>query len=127
MANNKILGNSGEELVCSYLENAGMTVLHRNFRCKAGEIDIIARDEAAIAFIEVKTRTSDKFGAPCEAVGKSKQGRIVKAALFYLQSRQLFDYMSRFDIVEVVVNGSMDDYAINHIKDAFQYSGRYGY
>ncbi|MGE5633481.1 MAG: YraN family protein [Caulobacteraceae bacterium] len=126
MGKNKLLGAYGEDTACKYLENSGYRVLERNFSCRTGEIDIIAAQGDTIVFIEVKTRTSDRFGMPSEAVSTSKQQKLVKTALFYMQSRKLFDYMSRFDVLEVFVDEDLGS-RVNLIKDAFQYSGRYGY
>lgn len=126
MGNNKILGAFGENLACDYLAKSGYRVLERNFSCKAGEIDIIAAQADTIVFLEVKTRSSDRYGLPAEAVSTAKQGRIVRTALYYLQSRKLFDYMCRFDVIEILTDEE-NKHQINLIKDAFQYSGRYGY
>jgi len=126
MGNNKILGASGENTACEYLSECGYRVIERNFSCKVGEIDIIAIQDDSIVFIEVKTRSSEEYGLPSEAVSRKKQGRIIKTALYYLQSNKLFDYMCRFDVIEVVIDEE-NNYRINLIKDAFQYSGKYGY
>lgn len=126
MGQNRILGAFGEELACKYLEDNGYRVLERNFSCRTGEIDIVAVEGDTVAFIEVKTRTSGRFGMPSEAVNCSKQKKLVKTSLYYLQSRKLFDYMSRFDVIEIVMDEENNS-QINLIKDAFQYSGKYGY
>lgn len=126
MGNNKILGAFGEGLACEYLISLGYRVLERNFSCRAGEIDIIAVQGDAVVFIEVKTRSSEKYGLPSEAVSATKQRRMVKTALYYLQSNRLLDYMCRFDVIEIIVDEE-NNHQINLIKDAFQYSGRYGY
>ncbi|MDD4503383.1 MAG: YraN family protein [Clostridiaceae bacterium] len=126
MGNNKILGVFGESMACEYLSECGYRVLERNFSCRAGEIDIIAVQGGTVVFVEVKTRSSEKYGLPSEAVSKAKQHKIVKTALYYMQKNRLFDYMCRFDVMEVMA-GEENNHQINHIKDAFQYSGRYGY
>ncbi len=124
---NKYLGELGEEIACKYIQSKGMLLLQKNFSCKAGEIDIIAKDKENIVFIEVKTRTSDKYGKPSEAVSIAKQRKIVKTALWYMSQKHLFDYMSRFDVIELLQDSEAALFKINYIKDAFQYSGRYGY
>lgn len=126
MGNNKVLGAFGEGLACEYIAECGYRVLERNFNCKVGEIDIIAAQKDTIVFIEVKTRSSEKYGLPSEAVSTAKQRKIVKTALYYLQSNKLLDYMCRFDVIEIIADEE-NKYKINLIKDAFQYSGRYGY
>lgn len=127
MVNNKDLGNLGETIACDYLIKQGYHIIQRNFSCKVGELDIIATDNDFLVFIEVKTRTSDRFGLPSESVSYSKQKKIVKTALCFIAYKKLFDYMSRFDVIEVTVGESYEAHQINLIKDAFQYSGRYGY
>lgn len=126
MSNNKVLGAFGEEIACDYLKSSGYRILERNFSCRTGEIDIIASQVDTIVFIEVKTRSSEKYGSPSEAVRPGKQGRIVKTALYYMQSKGLLDHMCRFDVIELTADEE-NRYRINLIKDAFQYSGRYGY
>jgi putative endonuclease len=126
MGNNKILGAFGEGLACEHLAECGYRVLERNFSCKIGEVDIIAIQGDTVVFIEVKTRSSERFGLPSEAVSIGKQKKIVGTALYYLQSNKLLDYMCRFDVIEIIVDEE-NKYQINIIKDAFQYSGRYGY
>jgi putative endonuclease len=124
---NKDLGAFGEAMACSYLEKQGYRLIERNFSCKAGELDIIALEGDTLAFIEVKCRTSNSYGSPSEAVSYYKQSRIVKAALFYMNKHNCFDYMSRFDVIEVYTNGTIDGTSINLIRNAFEYSGKYGY
>jgi len=124
--NNKFLGGIGEKAAAEYLESQGYHIIERNYKCKLGEIDIIAADKDTIAFIEVKTRTSDNFGQPGEAVNYHKQKKIAQTALSYISNKKLFNWMSRFDVVEVIIdNDRIID--INLIKDAFQYTGKYGY
>jgi putative endonuclease len=127
MVNNKELGNLGESIACDYLLTQGYHIIQRNFSCKVGELDIIASDNDVLVFIEVKTRTSDRFGLPSEAVSYSKQKKIAKTALSYIAYKKLFDYMSRFDVIEVSIDEAQGTHQINLIKDAFQYSGKYGY
>lgn len=126
MSDNKVLGVLGENIAWEYLSGLGYKVLERNFRCRMGEIDIIAVHGDAIAFVEVKTRSSEDYGFPSEAVSKGKQRRIIKTALYYMQKNNFFDYMCRFDILEIIFCGE-GNHRINLIRDAFCYSGRYGY
>lgn len=127
MRNNKILGNAGEEMAYEHLISMGYRILDKNFRCKLGEIDLIGFDGDILCFIEVKTRTSNIFGNPSEAVSSYKQHRIVKSALMYISKNRLNNFMCRFDIIEIIANERLENSQINLIKDAFQYSGKYGY
>jgi putative endonuclease len=128
MYKNKSLGIYGEDTAAKYLEANGYIILTTNYRCKMGEIDIIAADGDTIVFIEVKTRSTDKYGQPREFVNHSKQIKIIKTALHYMVSKKLTDYMSRFDIVDILVdNNNSSNNAITLIKNAFEYSGKYGY
>jgi putative endonuclease len=95
------LGETGERLAETYLTGKGYQAVERNFRCRVGEIDLILRDGATWVFVEVKTRSSSRYGAGREAVGKVKQAHLQRAALFYLQSRRLGDVPFRFDVVEI--------------------------
>lgn len=127
MKYNKLLGAFGEDMACSYLEKQGYKILERNFSCKVGELDIIAIEGETLAFIEVKCRTSTDYGNPSEAVSYYKQNRIVKSALFFMTKYKIFEYMCRFDVIEVLTDGSKESTNINLIKNAFEYSGKYGY
>jgi len=78
--NKRAVGNLGESLACAHLEQKGIVVLERNFRCPAGEIDIIAREKRTLLFIEVKARSSLRYGRPAEAVNRAKQLKILRSA-----------------------------------------------
>jgi putative endonuclease len=97
------LGPRGEALAAEYLKKAGYRILSCNVRSVLGEIDIVARDGATICFIEVKTRTSDAFGCPGEAVSISKQRKLVRLARVFLQDHNLYGLPSRFDVVSVLI------------------------
>ena len=109
----KVLGKKGEKLVEEYLKKRGCKILKRNYRTPFGEADIIALDKDEIVFVEVKTRTSDKFGLPKEAVTKQKQQTYRKIAQFYwLRTGE--EPNARFDVAEVFSNGE-----IEYFKGAF--------
>jgi putative endonuclease len=80
MAHNTELGRLGEELAATYLEKRGMQIVARNWRCQHGEIDIVARDGRDTVFVEVKTRRTDAFGHPFEAITQRKLGRLRRLA-----------------------------------------------
>jgi len=111
--NKRAAGTSGESAACEALKRAGLTILERNWRRPTGEIDIIAKDRHTIAFIEVKTRSSLRFGRPAEAVDKAKQMHILRTAMLYLAEKGLDDAPVRFDVVEVLPTGA------RHIRNAF--------
>ncbi|MBI4234640.1 MAG: YraN family protein [Chloroflexi bacterium] len=94
------LGARGEEAACGFLTRRGYTILARNFRCREGEIDIVARKEEVLVFVEVRTRRSRTFGGPEESVTRAKEGRLVAAANRYLQEHDE-DLPWRIDLVGV--------------------------
>jgi putative endonuclease len=112
------LGQSGEKIVVKYLKKNGYLILIQNYRCKLGEIDIIARDGLDLVFIEVKTRTGLSYGTPAEAVNKRKQRQISRAAQCYLAEQQLFDTPARFDVISLLSDNT-DQNQIDHISNAF--------
>lgn len=115
----KEIGNFGEDKACEFLEKNGISVLSRNYTCRGGEIDIIAKDGDTIVFAEVKTRASKSFGTPGEFVDFFKQEKIIKTALYYLGRD---DVDMRFDVIEVMYRMAGDVMSvteINHIKSAF--------
>ena len=112
------LGSKGEELAVVFLKKRGYTILEKNFRCKFGEIDIIARERKTLVFVEVKTRSSLGFGSPQTSVTRKKQDQLTKVALFYLQKKQLFNCEARFDVVAVELNSMKKQ--IELIRNAFE-------
>lgn len=110
---NKIKGNIGEELATQFLKKEKYKILDRNFSTRIGEIDIIATKNKAIVFVEVKSRSSNEFGRPAEAVDYRKQQKIHLVAEQYLQKNNLEGKEIRFDVVEVL------DGEITHLKNCF--------
>jgi putative endonuclease len=115
---NLTTGKSGEELAQDFLEKNGYKILARNYKTKLGEIDIVARDKDTLCFVEVKTRHSDRYGLPQEAVSDSKQRQISKVALTYLKENRLLDKKARFDVVSIIF--SADKPQLELIKNAFE-------
>ena len=113
------IGKMGEEIACKYLQRNKYIIIDRNFRCKQGEIDIVACDEKSkeLVFIEVKTRSSTKYGRPSEAVRKQKKNHIIGSARYYNYKNKIKNIPIRFDVIEVFLCNS--NYRINHIKQAF--------
>lgn len=110
----KELGKLGEQLATEYLEKNQYKIIDRNFCCRQGEIDIIAKDKTEIVFIEVKTRTNNNFGSPSEAVNTIKKYHMYNSAKYFLYKHNLFEECIRFDVIEVLV--SKGKFNINHIK-----------
>jgi len=113
------IGKYGEELACKYLESKGYKIKERNYRTFLGEIDIICEYKKNIVFIEVKTRRSDKFGYPEEAINFIKQRKIIKNALCYLSKYHLWGENCCFDVVLVRISKDKDIKSIKHIRNAF--------
>lgn len=109
------MGKKGENLAVKFLENIGYEIIIQNFRCRQGEIDIIAMNKKEIVFIEVKTRSNAKFGRPIEAVDFWKIQHICKTANYFLHKYSLQSYPVRFDVVEVFYY--KNKFYINHIKN----------
>lgn len=97
------LGSAGERLALAYLARMGWEILQTNFRCRCGEIDIVAREGDCIVFVEVRTRRGSADTNPAESVGPRKLQRLVRAAAEYLSRHDLWDTKCRFDVVEVVL------------------------
>lgn len=108
-------GREAERLAADWYVRQGAEVLAMNYRVRGGEIDLIVRDGNCIAFVEVKMRRSDKFGAPAEAVTPAKQRLVSRTALRYAQENGLMDEYMRFDVASVC-GGQIDV-----IKNAFDF------
>ena len=119
------LGKKGEEIAVGLLKENGYKILIRNYKTKLGEIDIIASDKDTICFIEVKTRQSDRFGSPVEAISGSKQRQISKVTLMFLKEKGLLDKKARFDVVSILY--SKDKPQVDLIKNAFELDNDFVY
>ena len=113
----KETGRLGEALAASMLEDRGYEILTRNYRCRFGEIDIIAVKKKVLCFVEVKTRTRQEYGEPAEAVTYHKQQKIKKTALFYIGEKNI-EADFAFDIIEVLIDNKKIP-SVNHIENAF--------
>ena len=118
-------GKSGEELATALLRENGYKILARNYKTKLGEIDIVAKEKDTYCFVEVKTRHSDRFGLPQEAVLNTKQRQIAKSALMFLKENKLLDKKARFDVVSILY--SQDSPRLDLIKNAFELNERFTY
>ena len=117
MKNNREVGTDYEEKAAEILKTHGYQILEKNFRCRMGEIDIIARDGEYLVFCEVKYRKGAAMGHPSEAVGVRKQRVISKCAAWYLAKNGMDGTACRFDVV------SIEGRDITLIKNAFEYMG----
>ena len=110
----KEFGNTGEDIATEYLEKQGYIILERNFYCKQGEIDIIAKDKNEVVFVEVKSRSNVGYGLPSEAVTKQKIKHLCRAARYFLYKNKMFNEFIRFDVVEILIKSGK--FNVNHIK-----------
>ena len=113
----KTLGERGEEIARDYLKKLNYRILEVNYRCRCGEIDIIARDSSTLVFIEVKTRRTATYGPPQLSVTPFKQRQISKAALTYLAKNRLEAAYARFDVVGIILSEGSP--LVDHIRNAF--------
>ncbi|HEU5316455.1 MAG TPA: YraN family protein [Chloroflexota bacterium] len=112
-------GARGEQLAAAYLERAGLTVIERNYRCRAGEIDLVATDGAEFVFVEVRTRRSAAFGSPEESITTRKQRKMAECAFSYLAEHAAHHRPWRVDVVAVELHGATPR-RIDHYKHALQ-------
>ena len=109
------LGRRGEQVAAEYLERAGLRILDRNWRCEAGEIDIVALERRALVICEVKTRSGVRYGSPLEAVSRSKQLRLRRLASSWLAAQELgFDEV-RIDVIGLVRDAS-GEFTLEHVR-----------
>jgi putative endonuclease len=102
----------------SYLKDRGFVILQSNFRCRVGEIDIVARELGDLVFAEVKTRADLLYGLPCEAVTEQKQRQLTRVAEAYLAMfPRAAELRPRFDVIEILLRGGRA--WIRHLRDAF--------
>ncbi|HYI46756.1 MAG TPA: YraN family protein [Actinomycetota bacterium] len=110
-------GHAAEDLAADHLERLGYQIVARNYRCAAGEIDVVAMRASLLVFCEVKARRDDRFGAPAEAVDRTKQLRLKRLAARWLADHRPGAVDIRFDVVSVIVRDGRCE--LTHIPDAF--------
>jgi len=115
------LGKKGEKISIEFLKKQGYKIVETNYRCSVGEIDIVAKDKDVLCFVEVKTRKSEEYGLPEEAVDGRKQRKLVNVALAYVKEKKVYEQDLRFDVVSVYPGH------IKLIKDAFIVGTDYPY
>lgn len=109
----QVTGLAGEDQALAYLQQQGLQLLERNFRCKGGEIDLIMQDGKVLVFVEVRVRSDGKFGGAAASVGSAKQKRLIIAAQVYLQ-RHTMPPSCRFDVI------AFDDKKMTWLKNAIE-------
>src|SRR5258706_522995 len=113
----QVLGREGERVAEQFLKQKGFKIVERNYRCAAGELDLVVLDKRVVVFVEVKTRTSLGFGTPLEAVAYHKQQKMIQAAQYFLSEKGLHQRDARFDVVGVSWPGR--EPVVEHIENAF--------
>ena len=111
----RAVGQAAEQRAAAYLEGQGYRILHRNYTCPRGEVDLICEDGPTLVFVEVRMRSKLRLGSPVETITGVKRQRIVLTARYYLVRHQVEDRECRFDIVSLV-----GDDEPTLIRDAFQ-------
>jgi putative endonuclease len=112
------IGARGEETACAHLEGLGYQILARNYRCRYGEIDIVAADGEVLVFVEVKTRSPSAYGPARDAVTAAKRRKLARSASHYMLAHREQECAYRADIVEVaLLRGAVA--AVRHLKGAF--------
>ncbi len=110
-------GKRGEAMAEKFLKKKGYKILHKNFRTRFGEIDLVALERGTLVFIEVKARSGAGFGSPLAAVGTKKQSHLTMAANIYVEENRVTDRPLRFDVVGILGEGK--EAKIELIKNAF--------
>ncbi|MFH1593692.1 MAG: YraN family protein [Candidatus Omnitrophota bacterium] len=120
---NRTLGKKGEDIAVRFLTRKGYKIIGRNVRTYVGEIDIVARKEPSIVFVEVKTRKSRTFGPPYTAITIKKTRKLIQCAQCYLNMKQIVDSPWQIDVVSVQIDdifGFIKRIEIEHFKDAIE-------
>lgn len=108
-------GRQGEDLAAAHLQRCGWQILDRNWRCREGELDIVARDGDALVVVEVKTRRTREFGTPLSAVTPVKVRRLRRLALAWLREREVHPASIRFDVIGIV-DGETARPILEHVR-----------
>ncbi len=120
--NNKCLATWGESYVAKFLSNQGFSIVETNYTCKLGEVDIIARKQNSLVFVEVKTRNNSSIASSAQMINPKKQYRIVLAAKHFLATNQSLynsnDFLIRFDCAILIKNDEEID--LKYVENAFQ-------
>ncbi|WP_235941424.1 YraN family protein [Paenibacillus puerhi] len=121
LAGRKQLGMQGEAGAASYLQEQGMSILDRNWRCRTGEIDLIAEEKGILVFVEVRTRNlSGAFGTPQESVNLRKQRKMLETARVYIHRHGKHESQVRFDVVSIRMAPDGTIAKLEHIRNALE-------
>lgn len=112
------LGQRGEALAVEFLRARDYVIVARNYRCRLGEIDLVALDGATLVFVEVRSRSGARLGTPLESVDVRKQARVGRVARHFVATRGFADRDARFDVVAVRFDA--DPPAVEHVQAAFE-------
>lgn len=118
MADRRETGEAGERAAEAFLKRRGYVIVERNYRCRGGEIDLIALHRGTVVFVEVRTRAAGAMVHPFESVDGNKRRRIVTAARHYVSHKRLHDHPQRFDVVAVHSDGGSMECDL--LADAFR-------
>ena len=122
--NTTTLGRRAEDLACRHLEALGFQLLERNYRCRAGEIDLVMLDGATLALVEVRSRSTSAHGGAAATVGPRKQQRFIRAARHLMLTRPEFRKLAaRFDVVAIDGGTDGGPPTVRWIRDAFRMRG----
>lgn len=117
MHRNLELGKRGEDLACRHLEEQGFEILERNWRCRAGELDIVARDGDVLVVCEVKTRRSHAYGSPVEAITPRKLSTLRTLALTWMSEHAVNAASVRLDVIGITTSGP-HGLVLHHVRGA---------
>ena len=112
------LGQRGEAVAEAFLRTHRFTIVARNYRCRLGEIDLVALDDGVIVFVEVRSRRGDRVGTPLESVDGRKQARVARVAQHFCAARGWTDRDARFDVIGIRFDA--DPPAVEHVRGAFE-------
>lgn len=115
------LGDRGEIIAAAYLAKKKHKILDQKVRAPFGELDLVTRDRDALVFVEVKTRSGEKYGLPEEAVDLVKQKQMIKLAEWYIQKHEIKNIKMQFDVIAILYNGTKPP-QVRHYPNAFQIS-----
>ena len=114
-------GRRGEDLAAAFVAGLGYRLVTRNFRCRAGEIDLVALDGETVVFVEVRSRLGGRCGTPLESVDVRKQAQVGRVARYFLSARGWHERAARFDVIGVRFDAEPPDVA--HVRSAFDLVG----
>lgn len=117
-ADRRSIGAVAEARAAEHLAASGMRILHRNWRCKGGELDLVARDGRVLVFVEVRSRGGSARVGAAESIDARKRARVVRAAQTFVQRERLVAEPARFDVVAIEADGS-----VTHLRGAFDADG----